>query len=67
MRIWRRSVANRIGSRGVHFLALLLLAPTLSLAQYPPIGIIDFYGLRKVSAEEVGNLLGIQKGHTSLA
>ena len=62
MRIWRRSVENWIGSRGVHFLALLLLAPTLSLAQYPPIGIIDFYGLRKVSAEEVGNLLGIQKG-----
>jgi len=55
-------MANWIGSIGVHFLVLLLLVPTLSFAQYPPIGIIDFYGLRKVSAAEVRNSLGIQEG-----
>ena len=57
-------MANRTGGRGFYFLVLVLLVSTHSFAQYPPIGIIDFYGLRKVSADEVRNLLGIQEGDT---
>ncbi len=57
-------MANRTGGRGFYFLVLVLLVSTHSFAQYPPIGIIDFYGLRTVSADEVRNLLGIQEGET---
>lgn len=40
----------------------LLLAQTLSLAQVPLIGIIDFYGVRKVSEERLLKVLGAREG-----
>ncbi len=45
------------------FLALLFVfQPGLADAQYPPIGIIDFYGLRAVSEERVRQALQIKEG-----
>jgi hypothetical protein len=45
------------------FLALLLSAPQDS--QFPPIGIIDFYGLRSVSERQVREALRIKEGDPS--
>lgn len=45
------------------FLALLLPAPQES--QFPPIGIIDFYGLRSVSERQVREALQIKEGDPS--
>jgi len=42
------------------FLALLLPAPQDS--QFPPIGIIDFYGLRNISERQVRESLQIKEG-----
>ena len=42
-------------------LGFSLTAPLL-LAQMPPIGIIDFYGLRKVSEAQAREVLGVKEG-----
>jgi hypothetical protein len=47
------------------FLALLLPAPQDS--QFPPIGIIDFYGLRNISERQVREALQIKEGDPSSA
>jgi hypothetical protein len=41
---------------------LFVFQPGLADAQYPPIGIIDFYGLRSVSEERVRQALQINEG-----
>lgn len=41
---------------------LLLLAPGLLLGQVPRIGVIDFYGLQKVSEARIRKLLGVREG-----
>lgn len=43
-------------------LAFLLLAPAIAAAQNPPIGIIDFYGLHKVSEAELRRALPVHEG-----
>jgi hypothetical protein len=45
------------------FLALLL--PVSQDPQFPPIGIIDFYGLRSISERQVGEALQIKEGDPS--
>lgn len=42
--------------------ALFLLAPLLAPAQPPRIGLIDYYGLRKVPLEKVRKALGVKEG-----
>lgn len=39
-----------------------LLAPTLVLAQIPRVGVVDFYGLRKVPEERVRHAVGVTDG-----
>ncbi len=41
---------------------VFLLAPGLLAAQVPRVGVIDFYGLRKLSEERVRKVLGVQEG-----
>ena len=43
-------------------LTIAVLAPVLACAQVPAVGIIDFYGLRKVPAEKVRSALGVKEG-----
>jgi hypothetical protein len=43
-------------------LALLTAAAPQAFSQMPPIGIIDFYGLRSVREEQVRRLLGVAEG-----
>jgi hypothetical protein len=43
-------------------LAALMLAGTLSYAQTPVIGIIDFYGLRKIQESSIRRVLGVKEG-----
>src|SRR5215510_13036710 len=45
------------------FLALLLTAP--QDLQFPPIGIIDFYGLRNISEQQIREALQIKEGDPS--
>ncbi len=45
----------------MRFLPLLLLAG-LAAAQVPRIGVIDFYGVRKVSEERIRKVLGVKEG-----
>ena len=44
------------------FILCSVLTTPFLLAQIPPIGIIDFYGLRKVSEAQVREVLGIKEG-----
>jgi hypothetical protein len=46
----------------VRFFLLCLLAPGLLGGQAPRIGIIDFYGLRKVSEKQIREVLGVKEG-----
>jgi len=46
----------------VKALSLCLLAPLFLGAQIPRIGLIDFYGLREVSREQVQGALGFKEG-----
>ena len=40
----------------------IALASGALCGQTPPIGIVDYYGLRRVSEEEVRTALGLKKG-----
>jgi HEAT repeat protein len=46
----------------VKFALLCLLTPAFAPAQAPRIGVIDFYGLRKVSEERVRKAMGVKEG-----
>ena len=61
-RIIRRHEVRTVLRTNAFLLIVWHLARMPLLAQYPPIGIIDFYGLRTVSETEVRNVLGIQEG-----
>ena len=47
---------------GCSLTAALVLAQSPPTVIYPPIGIIDFYGLRKVSEAQVREVLGVKEG-----
>jgi hypothetical protein len=44
------------------FVSILLTFSGISVGQSPPIGIIDFYGLRTVTEKEVRNALSVKAG-----
>ena len=46
-----------------HFILCCFLGTSFLLAQLPPVGIINFYGLREVSEVQVREVLGIEEGH----
>jgi len=48
--------------RGLRLLIPVLLSAALASAQVPRIGTIDFYGLRKVSADRVRKALPFKEG-----
>ncbi|HOL70645.1 MAG TPA: HEAT repeat domain-containing protein [Bryobacteraceae bacterium] len=43
-------------------LLLALVAPSISLSQAPRIGVIDFYGVRRVSESRLREALGVKEG-----
>jgi hypothetical protein len=59
--VWWTMIYNKVSTMSwIILLALLLPAPQDS--QFPPIGVIDFYGLRNISERQVREALQIKEG-----